>query len=83
MMMIVPPECQGQTVESSYGWHEGSLYRRTEDRSDGSVWWARADSEESDALPEGWIAVNGAPPCIGWEPCRDPEPVPSASDERS
>lgn len=49
----VPPRCQGQIVEVSYGvWadgHGGSLVaRRAEDRSDGSVTYAVAPAADDD-----------------------------------
>ena len=31
-----PPENQGQHVETTFAWHDGAVYRRVLDRSDGS-----------------------------------------------
>ena len=73
MNMITPPKNQGQIVETSYGWHDGCLYRRIVDRSDGSVIWEMADEDESDHLPEGWCAVNGSPTVDSWTPCNAPD----------
>lgn len=73
MMLITPPENQGQMVEVSYGWHEGRLYRRTFDRSDLSESWAVADEEEAQELDESWDPANGRPPIKTWVDCQDPE----------
>jgi hypothetical protein len=45
---LVPPVCQGQTVEVAYGadWEERIVVRRTHDRSDGRVSYAYASAEE-------------------------------------
>lgn len=75
MTMIVPPECQGQIVEVSYGWFEGSLYRRTRDRSDGTDLWSVADERGAAKLAEtSWHPVNSAPPLGArrWKRCADP-----------
>lgn len=69
MNMIMPPEHQGQIVETSYGWYEGSLYRRTTDLSDGSTVWEMADEDESDQLQTHWQAVNGSPKIDTWTLC--------------
>ena len=74
MKLIAAPEDQGQTVEIAYGWHDGSLYRRHLDRSDGAVEWQVANQEESDQLPEGWGVQNGPPGITEWAPCDDPDP---------
>jgi hypothetical protein len=73
MQMHTPPENQGQIVETSYGWHEGSLYRCTLDRSDRSVSWERYDGDGSEDV-EPW---NGDPSRdldrAAWVACDDPE----------
>jgi hypothetical protein len=74
MMLIVPPENQGQIVEVAYGWHEGRLYRRTHDRSDRTTCWEVADEDEAADLDETWDPVNGAPAVKTWSDCQDPEP---------
>ena len=73
MMLHTPPANQGQMVEASYGWYEGSLYRRTVDASDGSVIWEVADGDESDHLPPHWQAVNGSPQIDTWTLCDAPD----------
>ena len=73
MNMITPPEHQGQIVETSYGWHDGCLYRRIVDASDGSVIWEVADEDESDHLPTYWQAINGPPKIDTWTPCDAPD----------
>lgn len=65
---IIPPECQGQIVVWSYGWHaeEGDLYRCRYDQSDRSVQYWRADPEE---IPwDSWdgCLINEAPPVTDW-----------------
>ena len=67
--MHTPPKNQGQIVETSYGWYEGRLYRRTVDASDGSVVWEVADEDESDQLPPYWIPRNGPPQIDTWTRC--------------
>ena len=69
MNMITPPKNQGQIVETSYGWHDGCLYRRIVDASDGSVIWEMADEDESDHLPPYWIPRNGPPKIDTWTLC--------------
>lgn len=81
MKMIVPPECQGQIVQVSYGDScNGILYRRTVDRSDRSESWERA--EHVDLFPRCdhdsdcgcWSPQNvepGGDP-DAWEPCAEP-----------
>lgn len=68
MNMITPPEHQGQMVETSYGWHDGCLYRRIV-QPDGWTIWHVADEEESERLPEGWEAINGRPQIDQWFLC--------------
>ena len=68
-----PPEHQGQIVETSYGWHDGCLYRRIVDRSDGSVTWEVADEDASDQLPPHWQAINGPPRIDAWTRCDAPD----------
>lgn len=65
---IVPPEAQGQTVEVSYRWEEGFLFKRVHDASDQSETVYRMKSFLSDEIPEGWHPVNGHPPVPegGW-----------------
>lgn len=54
----IPPECQGQIVEVSYGLDEDGLpWRRTVDRSSGDV----AYSLLSDQPPELWEPWNCSP----------------------
>lgn len=75
MMMSTPTTMQGQTVERSYGWADGSLYRRTLDRSDGSVSWAVADDESAAALADagyGTGTEDHAPRVAEWTPCDEP-----------
>lgn len=75
MRMHTPPECQGQTVEVSYGWGaDGRLYRLSCDRSDGTETWAVADRSQSDRLSDGWSPANTAPPLVTrWRRCGRPE----------
>lgn len=42
MEMHTPPECQGQTVNVSYGMWGGYVYRHTHDRGDQSHSYARS-----------------------------------------
>lgn len=72
MTMHTPTAMQGQVIERSYGWANGSLYRRTLDHSDGSVAWAVADDASAEALPEGWEATESAPAVAEWTPCSEP-----------
>lgn len=71
--MHTPPECQGQIVTVSYGSDcESYYYRRTEDRSDRTVTWERADMGDA-GLEEGdWQPWNREPAIDCWEPCAAP-----------
>ena len=75
MIMQIAPEDQGQIVETSYGWYEGSLYMRISDRSDRTTAWYLADQDKADTLPEDWEPINGAPDFTGWTPCAEPQGV--------
>ncbi len=59
---VVPPVCQGQTVEVAYGadWEERIVVRRTHDRSDGRVSYEWA-SAEGIADEEQWEPWNHPP----------------------
>lgn len=72
LSMYVRPIDQGQIVEVSYGYdHEGGAYRRTLDRSDGSVEWDHG-TLDWDHEPEGDTDQNHVPCVESWEPCEDP-----------
>lgn len=67
----VPPRCQGQTVEISYGSdRQGLYYRRIHDRSDRTTSYAVAEAyscgctAECDCF-EPW---NGMPTAFSWTP---------------
>lgn len=70
---LMPGSEQGQTVQTDYAWIEGSLYRRTTDRSDRSVSYAVADEDEASEVPETWLAINGHPRVRTWTPCPEPK----------
>ncbi len=74
MKLGTPRSEQGQMVERSYGWHEGALYMRVHDRSDGEVAWYVADEESAADLPEGYDpgGENEPPSVETWTPCREP-----------
>ena len=66
---IVPPECQGQIVEVAYGSQcDGTYYRRTSDRSDGSVTYAVADASDCgcDRECECFDPTNREPKAFVW-----------------
>ena len=71
MKFHVPPANQGQIVEVAYGQTDGIVYRRTTDRSDGSVSYECATADDND---EGdyW---NGEPADVDsdWTECSQPE----------
>lgn len=71
MKMYTRGEDQGQIVEVSYGYDsEGGAYRRTTDRSDGSVTWEHGDLDWN-REPEG--TDNERAPCVvAWTPCKAP-----------
>jgi len=71
----IPPKAQGQTIEHGYGWHDGELYRRTHDRSTGTVSWYRADSNESaDLISEhAYPAGTVGPRVWNWISCNEPD----------
>lgn len=73
MMMHIPPELAGQTIEVSYGYdHAGYIYRRTLDRFDRSVAWQRAPLEDiSEELSDPWNTIPGVPEDL-WEDCEEP-----------
>lgn len=68
MKMYTRPVDQGQIVEVSYGYDEsGYAYRRTHDRSDGSIAWERGQIDW-DREPEE--TSNDHVPCVvAWNPC--------------
>lgn len=81
MVMITPPECQGQIVEWSYGAdHSGLVYRRRYDRSDNTERWWQA--EYADLFPgcghdgdcDCWSPQNAEPGGRenAWTPCVAP-----------
>lgn len=87
MILITPPEYQGQIVDVSFGWSDGgSLFMRTHDRSDGSIEWHRLRDPERTILAESdWAPQNG-PPVVdddAWEPWFDPDPVEAAERDLS
>ncbi len=55
---IVPPACQGQAVEVSYGCTEDAIYRRVLDRSDRSLEIVAYRHPVSD---REWAPWNGEP----------------------
>ena len=62
---------QGQIVEVSYGYDcSGNAYRRTIDRSDGSVTWERGELDW-DREPEG-VDTEHVPCVVEWKPCKEP-----------
>lgn len=76
MRMGTPRSEQGQTVECSYGWSGGELYRRIYDRSDRSESWSRADAESRDRLADSSYDAGGEDhgPRVGrWIACAAPE----------
>lgn len=67
---------QGQTVEMSYGWHDGCYYRCTLDRSDGSQTWHIADDESAELLAEIGYDAGGdceEPTIAEWAACKEPD----------
>jgi hypothetical protein len=75
MRMQTPPENQGKMVAVSYGWSDGSLYKRVYDASDRSESWYVCDDESAQEIPEEWDAANGEPPIENeiWTECAKPE----------
>lgn len=75
MKMHIPPECQGQMVELSYGGDgSGLLFRRAVDRSDREERWFRAAADECGhegecGCFEPW---NKEPTAYAWTPCSAP-----------
>jgi len=55
---IVPPECQGQMIEVAYRSDGECVYRRTRDRSAGTIMVERMT----------WDVVNDAAPDVLFEP---------------
>ena len=77
MTIQTPRSEQGQTVEYSYGWHEGTYYMRAKDHGDGTVKWWYADDESADALADASYDAGGAddtPSVATWTECDDPDP---------
>lgn len=75
MQLDTPPQNQGQIVEVSYGWHEGTLYRRVYDHSDRSEAWSRADADAARELAStDWEPWNADCPLErdDWVACADP-----------
>lgn len=71
--MYTPRKNQGQIVDVSYGWHDGSLYRRTIDRSDKSMEWAVADDRSARKEAESEVGLwDRAPEVRSWRPCVEP-----------
>ena len=74
MTMHTPPECQGQTVEVSYGWDGANFYRQVHDRSDDTTTWYRAHAASArkyaDSGDEPW---NEEPKITRWTPCAEPD----------
>lgn len=60
--MSTPRAEQGQTVERSYGWIDGDLYRRTFDHSQPSrpATWAKADAASADKAAASSYDAGGA-----------------------
>jgi hypothetical protein len=76
MRLGTPRAEQGQTVEHSYGWEDGTLYRRTADGSDRTVAWHCADRTSAARLAEeDWDAGSAAdaPAVVTWSTCDGPE----------
>jgi len=81
--MHIPPECQGQIVEVSYGdGCDGTVYRRTLDHSDSTEMWERAEYAAlfpdcacvGDGCPH-WSPWNTRPGGFedAWESCAEPK----------
>ena len=67
----VPPICQGQIVEVSYGDdYAGGAYRRTYDHSDRTVSYAVADMASCgcDCECDCWDPANTEPVKFDWRP---------------
>lgn len=75
MTMHTPPANQGQIVEVSYGWQDGTLYRRIYDRSDRSEAWhyASAEDEVNAYIESGCEPWNEEPPIQAWTACDEPD----------
>lgn len=61
--MHVPPECQGQIVEWSYGWTDDGLpVRRAHDKGDGETryWYGK------DQCPDDYEPWNCEPSGVEW-----------------
>jgi len=74
--LATPRADQGQIVEVSYGWHDGSYFRKTYDRSDRTITWDVADEDSSDRLAMTGYDAGGAdyaPTIDGWTPCEEPK----------
>lgn len=66
---IVPPACQGQIVEVSYGEdHAGSAFKRVFDRSDRSTNYYVAEIDECGCASECdcWDPANYEPEGFSW-----------------
>lgn len=77
MKLDTPAREQGQIVTRAYGWHGARFYRKTTDRSDGTVTWHYADDASTWALADTEYDPGGAtePPKVKtWTKCQDPEP---------
>lgn len=80
MIWHVPPACAGQIVEVAYGDPcDGSLWRRTRDRSDGSVRYESADADSCGCDGECgcWSPQTAEPTGYDWSPADPPVEVAS------
>lgn len=75
MTLHTPPAHQGQIVEVSYGWADGTLYRRIYDASDRQTSWAYAadEAEVEDYLASGDEPWHEEPAITTWQPCAEPD----------
>lgn len=76
MIWGTPRVHQGQIVTVSYGWHNGNLYRRVRDRSDGATSYDRAvlgrrQRERLSAYDPG--GADRGPGVGRWVPTADPD----------
>lgn len=79
MVWHVPPECGGQIVETAYALDICGVYRRTTDRSDGTVTYEIADWEACYRYSSGGLQPvepwNDEPaiPDAAWRPAAAPD----------
>jgi hypothetical protein len=70
MDWIVPPECQGQIVEVSYASScDGFYWRKTEDKSNRTVSYARANASDCGCFGEChcFEPWNSEPMAFDWK----------------